>query len=208
MDAAAGQFIITLDGDDRLSPSYAQEAVAVLEADAAATVAYPRVQEFGERNGLWWPGGGEELHLKAFAVHSPVAVASAFRRADWSAVGGFDESLRIGHEDYEFWVRLLGRCGGFAAGMPTATLYYRIRPGSRARTSWAEARANTRKAIVEGASRETLAALLVGSEEYARQLERELGRVQHDFLNVRSWPDRAERVGKRVRSRLRGSRRT
>src|SRR5690606_6851455 len=132
---------------DRLSPNYVQEAVEVLQSDVAATIAYPRVQEFGEGTGQWWPGGGRDVHLKEFAVHSPIPIASAFRRADYEAIGGFDESLRIGHEDYEFWVRMLGRCGGHAAGMPTATLYYRIRPGSRARTQWAEARANTREAI-------------------------------------------------------------
>ncbi len=201
--AASGEFVMTLGGDDRLSSNYVKEAVDILRADAAATVAYPRVQEFGERTGVWWPGAGRDVYLEEFAVHSPITGTSVFRRADWEAVGGFDESLRIGHEDYEFWVRLLGRCGGHAAGMPTATLYYRIRPGSRSRTQWAEARSNTREAIVQGASRETLAALLVGAEKHARQLERDLHRVQHDGLNVRSWPYHVGRVVRRVGRLLR-----
>lgn len=197
--AGAGQFVITLDGDDRLSPSYVQEAVSVLKADALATAAYPRVQEFGERSGVWWPGAGRDVRLKEFAVHSPIAAASAFRRADWEAAGGFDESLRIGQEDYEFWVRLLGRCGGHAAGMPTATLYYRIRSGSRSRTMWAEARANTRAAIIDGASRDTLAALLTGAQEHAHRLEEGLAGMDRDYFNLRSWPLYARRALVRLR---------
>lgn len=208
IQAASGVFVVTLGGDDRLSPNYVQEAVTVLQSDAAATVAYPRVQEFGEETGVWWPGGGRDVHLKEFAVHSPITGTSAFRRADWETIGGFDESLRVGHEDYEFWVRLLGRCGGHAAGMPTATLFYRICRGSRARTQWAEARANTREAIVNGASRESLATLLTGAEEHARQLEIKLARVDRDPLNLRSWPRRFRRMSRRIHSRLNDRERT
>lgn len=196
---ASGHVVITLDADDRLSPDYAAEAVSVLGADDQARIAYPRVQEFGERSAMWWPGAGRKVTLEEFAVHSPVAVTSAFRRADWEAIGGFDESLRIGHEDYEFWVRLLGERGGYAAPMPTATLYYRIRPFSRARTRWAEARGNTRRAIVERASRDTLAALLVGAETHARKLEVALAQSERDFLNLRAWPFHLRRVVRRLK---------
>lgn len=84
---ASGQFVVTLDADDSLSKNYAAEAVAVLTADPGARVAYPRVHEFGERSGLWWPAAGRRVELDEFAVHSPIAVTSAFRRADWEAVG-------------------------------------------------------------------------------------------------------------------------
>lgn len=199
ISAASGDFVIALDADDRLSPNYAAEAVVVLGQDLEAAAAYPRVQEFGERDGLWWPGAGERVKLEDFAMHSPIAVASAFRRGDWEAVGGFDDSLRIGHEDYEFWIRLLGRRGGYVAALPTAVLHYRIRPASRARTQWAEARANTRSAIKKGASRETLAALLTGAEAHAHRMELELLNCQRDMLNLRSWGYHAGRALRRAR---------
>lgn len=201
---AGGELVVCLDADDRLSPTYVSESVAALELNACATLAYPRVQEFGEGTNVWWPGAGRDLSLLEFAVHSPVAVSSPFRRADWEAVGGFDESLRIGHEDYEFWVRLLGKCGGVAAAMPTATLYYRIRANSRARTHWAEARANTRAAIREAANRETLKTLLQGSDEYVQRLEKELARLRADRFNIRNWPRLGRRAARRTARVIRG----
>jgi hypothetical protein len=57
-----------------------------------------------------------------------VYIGSAFRRADWEAVGGFDESFT--HcEDLDLWVRLMS-LGGHARYVNAVLGEYRVRPGS------------------------------------------------------------------------------
>lgn len=128
--ATSAEVVICLDADDRLSPTTAAEAVDVL-ADPAVTIAAPRVQEFGAGSSSW--GGDRTLDLRALG-RGAVSVTSAFRVADWQTAGGYDETLRVGLEDYEFFVRLLAATGGVAAPLPSAVHHYRVRPGSRSKS--------------------------------------------------------------------------
>ncbi|MBB1517117.1 glycosyltransferase family 2 protein [Tessaracoccus sp. MC1679] len=142
--AAHGDFIQLLDGDDWLDPQAVEEGMGIL-ADPRVLVAYPKLELFGTRGGAV-PLRGETT-LDHLMVNTSFPGTAMFRTAAWRDVGGYDESLRLGYEDWEFWVRLL-RDGGIAREMPTARLHYRMRDGSRSAQDPVAARSATLEAIL------------------------------------------------------------
>ncbi|HZH44662.1 MAG TPA: glycosyltransferase [Lysobacter sp.] len=106
--AARGEFILPLDADDRIHPTYVEKAVAVMRANANVGIVYCKAMRFGQSNGPW---ALPPYTLRELVIDNVIFVTSLFRKADWEAVGGFRESLRYGIEDYEFWIRIvaLGR---------------------------------------------------------------------------------------------------
>lgn len=183
-----GDVVICLDADDRLSPDYAEQAVAVL-TDPDVSIAYPVVCRFGLDTGVW-ADTGERFTLHDFVQRSRVTAASAFRRAAWEAVGGYDESeeLRPGHEDHEFWIRLLSKTGGQAVAMPSAALHYRIREGSAFRSiPLARAEAITRARILANNTPETHAVLLAASWAHSDAVEKDLERARRNRVKDAVW---------------------
>lgn len=197
--ATRGEIIVCLDADDRISPTYAEEVVAVLADPSVAIAAPARVERFGEGSGTW-ADTGRSFTLPDFVQRSPVPVTSAFRRVDWETAGGYHEApaMRPGHEDHEWWIRLLGRCGGRTQPAPTAVLHYRVRSGSAFhRGNLAEDERVTREQILERSDRATLEQLLRGAWTHADQLEKDLERARENRVKAWAW---------RMRKALRGTR--
>jgi glycosyltransferase involved in cell wall biosynthesis len=124
---ATGEYILPLDADDLLEPGYAAKAVAVLDVQPDVGIVYCRAEKFGAEEGPW--------DLPAFsadelALGNVIFVSAMFRRSDWEMAGGFDEGLRHGMEDYDFWIRLVH--AGRKVVMLGETLFRcRVREGSR-----------------------------------------------------------------------------
>lgn len=196
--AAKGDILVFLDADDHVSPMHAAEAVHVL-ADPDATIAYPRVQEFGERSRL--DDRSDDRGVTEFISSSGVPIGSACRRVDFDAAGRFDEALRGGYEDTEFWLRLMLTRPGVARRMPGATLHYRIRPGSRASmiTSHAATTLTRERAIANATAlgqAESLAMALWSAVD--REVEKRRA-VTGDRLYLRPHAARLKRAIRRLR---------
>lgn len=143
---AHGEIIIFLDGDDWVDDTHAEEAVSALR-DPGVTVAVPAVSAFGTAE--WSRRLAQDLVGPDIAFENQIPIGSACRRAEAEAVHGFDEELRVGLEDHEFWLRLLLTTGGRAVVLPTAVLHYRMRPGQRSERQFTpEASAATREALL------------------------------------------------------------
>lgn len=125
--AATGEYILPLDADDRIAPSYAAKAHRVLQARPEVGVVYCKAEKFGASSGPW------ELpayHVRELAVDNVIFVTSLFRRADWERVGGFNEQLRHGVEDYDFWLKLVGM-GREVVQLDETLFQYRVQASSR-----------------------------------------------------------------------------
>lgn len=200
--AGTGDVVICLDADDLLSPDFVAQSVAVLGQEHEARVAYPRMEPFGSDTSTAWPTRGK-LTVRDFAQRSAVPVCSAFYRDDWAAVGGWDEDLRLGMEDHEWWVRLLGHTGGTAAPLPSAVLHYRVRPGSRSRTRrYADDLAVTRQRILANNPREVLAELLRGAWAATDAAEAEAAGAWSDPWQLRRWGKALRRRAVRATRRV------
>jgi len=101
--AASGQFIQPLDADDRLAPASIERCVKLLDG---ADIAVPGQQEFGE-GGRFWARGGWPMTLDTFLAGNKIHCASMYRRKAWLEVGGYDEGMRDGYEDWDFWIRII-----------------------------------------------------------------------------------------------------
>lgn len=120
---ASGEYILPLDADDRLDPDYLDLAVGYKDADIVGTYQ----QEFGER---------DKLHqfrpnpvYADFLAGNQINCCSLFKKEMWKKLGGYDETLRHGLEDYQFWLRAV-MAGYKVAVVPFPLFFYRIHSDS------------------------------------------------------------------------------
>jgi len=102
--ASSGRYILPLDADDLIDPSYVAKAAAVLDSAGEVGIVYCKANRFGAENGPWQL---PPYTLRELVIDNVIFVTSLFRREDWERVGGFSESLRRGVEDYDFWVKIV-----------------------------------------------------------------------------------------------------
>lgn len=124
---ARGKYILPLDADDTIDPTYIEKAVNILESHKDTGVAYCEADLFGAQSGKW--------DLPAYSFESMlfdniVFVTALFSKADWEKVGGFNENMKAGMEDYDFWLSILGE-GKKIEQIPEVLFHYRIKDSSR-----------------------------------------------------------------------------
>lgn len=126
---ARGEYILPVDADDLIAPTYIKHAVEAITGDPDVKVVYPRAEFFGARTGEWRL---PPFSLRLLARKNIICACALYRKADWERVGGYCEEI-IAREDWEFWISLLKE-GGKALQLPGIEFFYRIREGSK-RTS-------------------------------------------------------------------------
>ena len=100
---ALADIVLPLDCDDRLDPSYLAETYNVLgHAPADIGFVYTHMRLAGALTGTYVSFFDRFDQL--FMNRLPYCML--FRKSAWSAVGGYDESMRDGGEDWEFNVKL------------------------------------------------------------------------------------------------------
>lgn len=121
------EHVAVLDGDDLWEPTFVEKTLALLTADRTVVAASAWLSMFGVAHGVVEPTGGP---VEAFLPRNAAPASAVFRREDWAAAGGYDESMRQGFEDWDFFLRLLRRDGGRVAVVPEPLLRYRTHPAS------------------------------------------------------------------------------
>lgn len=104
--AAVGEFILPLDADDRIDPSYVEKALAVMRTQPNIGIVYCKAMRFGEIEGPWLL---PPFSLQAMVNGNVIFCTALFRKCDWEKVGGYRETMRHGLEDYDFWIRMLSK---------------------------------------------------------------------------------------------------
>jgi glycosyltransferase involved in cell wall biosynthesis len=126
---ATGRFYCALDADDRLARNWFARALATFERDPELAFVSHWVQAFGDEEWEWRPEGCE---LSDLLVKNVVNSAALIRRDVFDAVGGFDESMRFGCEDWDFWLRVV-ESGHRGYILPEPFFIYRRTPQSMSR---------------------------------------------------------------------------
>jgi len=177
---AAGALFCALDADDKLAPTWFERAVKVLDEQPGLSFVSHWLETFGDEHWTWKP---ERCDLPALLARNTVNGAAVVRREAFEAVGGYDESMRDGCEDWDFWLRLVER-GFEGAIVPEVLFYYRRRSDSMSRemlddTSYRRP-LTTLVAKHEQAYRAHLPAILATKEAEAQHLIREIATVERD----------------------------
>jgi glycosyltransferase involved in cell wall biosynthesis len=126
---AEGALFCALDADDRLAPAWFEKAVARLDADADLGFVSHWLRAFGDETWEWTP---QRCELTDLLVNNMVNGAALVRREVFHAVGGFEESMRDGCEDWDFWLRVVEK-GYRGAIIPEFLFEYRRRADSMSR---------------------------------------------------------------------------
>ena len=181
---AQGTYILPVDADDKIGPTYIEHAVQVLEQHPDVRVVGCRARMFGDVDKPWQlPRFSHAL----LARKNMIPVTSLFRKADWERTGGFCEQ-DIYREDWDFWLSMM-ELGGTYHLLDEVGLFYRVRRGSR------RADAKQRKrAIVDAVNRRHPAYMqryLGGPLHYHRSWSRFINffRTDHVVGNYAHWQD-------------------
>ena len=125
---ARGAYLMFLDADDQLDPTYLARCVAALDRqDRRVAYAYTGMELFGTESGTFEAPAFDAQRLCA---GNYVHASALMRRDVFDEVGGFDVSLRLGYEDYELWLRMLEQ-GYVGVCVPAPLLRYRRHGTSR-----------------------------------------------------------------------------
>jgi len=101
---AKAEYILCLDADDTIEPTYLEKALNTFLLYPKAGIVTTWAQYFGEVNSQWRVREG--LTLADALVASPVPTASCFRKEAWEQAGGYESKMR-GYEDWELWISIM-----------------------------------------------------------------------------------------------------
>jgi glycosyltransferase involved in cell wall biosynthesis len=179
---AGGEFFCALDADDKLAAQWFEKAVQVLDARPDVAFVSHWLETFGDEHWTWKP---ERCDLPSLLARNAVNGAALVRRAAFEAVGGYDESMRAGCEDWDFWLRLVER--GFRGSIvPEVLFYYRRRADSMSRMMLDEQKYRHPLDVLvrkhAAAYREHLIPVLVAKETEVLHLSKEIADLQRDAL--------------------------
>lgn len=126
---AKGKFILVLDSDDYFDPKFSEQAVAVIDSnpDIKVVTCYGRWFISEKKSVIHKPAGG---NINDFLYECGAFGSTLFLKKDWEFVHGYDEGMKLGYEDWEFYIRLL-KNGGEAHVIPEVLFHYRNKKNSR-----------------------------------------------------------------------------
>jgi len=124
---AQGEYILPLDADDIIAPRYIEKALIEFDKKSNLKLVYCEAKKFGDQEELWKL---PEFNLKQLASNNMIFCSSVFRKSDWQKVNGYDVEMKMGFEDWEFWISLLKK-GGKVVKLDYLGFFYRIKESSR-----------------------------------------------------------------------------
>lgn len=109
--------VFPLDADNRLGPETLARLIEKGAGDDRVGFVFPYLLEFGERQGIWQADA--QVTLTRMLCENQCDAGSLIFTRVFAAGHFFDEGMREGFEDWEFFIRLLkhgftARCGGLA----------------------------------------------------------------------------------------------
>lgn len=104
IENASGNLLLCLDADDYLHLEFLEKTTAVLHNSNESRVVYCWTQLFGARSDLFIPPSN--IHLFWLLQKNLIPVTCLFSMDIWQNLGGFDNNMHKGHEDWDFWIRV------------------------------------------------------------------------------------------------------
>ena len=124
---AKGQYILPVDADDRIAPTYLEKAVPILASQPEIGIVYTQAELFGAKTGSF---DLPPYQFPDILLGNMIFNSSLYRKADWEKVGGYNENMVCGWEDYDFWLSIL-ELGKDVFRIPEVLYYHREVANSR-----------------------------------------------------------------------------
>lgn len=100
--AATGDYILPVDADDYIAPTYVSKAAQILDSEPTIGIVYAQAEFMGDATGPWQL---PPYSLKLILTEGIIFATALFRKQDWFTVGGYDETLYF-REDHDFWLKI------------------------------------------------------------------------------------------------------
>ncbi|MEO6176116.1 MAG: glycosyltransferase family A protein [Flavobacterium circumlabens] len=126
---AKGDFILTLDADDYFDATFVEKAMFVFNQESNVGLVTCNGYIFNE-NGVVDEIISEEGDAGHFLFNNSAIGNSLFRKKCWAAIGGFDENMKKGYEDWDFHVSLI-KANWKIKVIKEYLFHYRDKPDSR-----------------------------------------------------------------------------
>ena len=123
---AKGQYILPVDADNTIEPTFIEKAVETISSDPDIKVVAPTSDFFGDKTGIWKL---PPFSLDLLARKNIMDNCALYRKEDWERVGGYCPQI-VTREDWAFWISIL-KDGGKVVILPEVYHHYRIRSTSK-----------------------------------------------------------------------------
>ncbi|WP_169725759.1 glycosyltransferase family A protein [Maridesulfovibrio bastinii] len=123
---AKGKYILPLDSDDLLAPSFLSKTVKILNESNHLGYVSTLALFFGHSN-LIWPRPKFEPVL--FISKNQQTCTTLFRKSMWEEVGGYEKEMVNGYEDWELWIRAT-KMGWLGTQIEEPLFFYRRKENS------------------------------------------------------------------------------
>ena len=123
---AIGKYIFPLDGDDKIAPDCLRKLHDAI-LNSKGDVIYCGGEYFGNREGRLDDIAATKFNM---CLCNRVCVSALYHKDDWVRYGGYDEIMKQGLEDWEFWLNFIEDNKSFYK-IDEALFFYRIVNASR-----------------------------------------------------------------------------
>ena len=122
--AARGDYVLPLDCDDWIDSTLLAKGVAILRERPDIAYVFAHIALEGEKNGVLRKdfNAFEQMFL------NQLPYCLLIRRRVWESLDGYDKTLRVGYEDWEFNIRAAAH-GQYGLAIPEPLFHYRVSSG-------------------------------------------------------------------------------
>lgn len=104
IDKTQSSMILILDGDDKLEAEYIENVNKLLCDNPTMVIASSWMHTFGVLDAIVCPTGG---NIVPFLSHNCCPATHILRKKVYEQCGGYDETMRSGFEDWDFFLSML-----------------------------------------------------------------------------------------------------
>ena len=101
---AQAPMVLVLDGDDKLKPEFTEYVSQLLRDSPSMVAASSFMHTFGVLESVVRPAGGK---ISSFLSRNCCPATHILRREIFEQCGGYDESMRSGFEDWDFFLSMI-----------------------------------------------------------------------------------------------------
>jgi glycosyltransferase involved in cell wall biosynthesis len=122
-----GTYLLPLDADDKIDPTYLEKAVSVMNQNPEISLVYCNAILFGSVNKKWIL---PDFDYKAMLIENSIFCSALIKKNEFLAVNGYNVNMVEGFEDWDFWIKYLAN-NKKVYKLNDALFYYRIKQHSR-----------------------------------------------------------------------------
>jgi glycosyltransferase involved in cell wall biosynthesis len=126
INIAQGIYILPLDADDKISNNFLNECFKSIEKNTNVNLIHGKLVKFGSINRIY---KNEKYSYQKLLLDNLFPCSSLFKKSEAIDIGLYDENLKAGLEDWDFWIRLLSEKSNVVY-LDNCSFFYRIKDNS------------------------------------------------------------------------------